>query len=232
MSSIRKWSGFAKQFFESAVDHELINRNPFRKLKSGSVANPARNFFVTQPVIQNVIDQCPDAEWRLIIALSRFGGLRCPSEHLALRWEHVLWDIDRINVMSPKTEHVGKPERVIPLFPELRPFLEAAFEEAPEGAEYVIHWHRGVGNFRTLMTRLVRRAGLTPWPRIFHNLRASRQTELTDSHPEHVVCTWIGNTQGVARRHYEMVTDDHFAKATQSKQPKIQTSADSEAKID
>lgn len=99
---------------------------------------------------------------------------------------------------------------------ELQPFLKAAFEEARDGAEHVIHWHRGVGNFRTQMTRLVRRAGLTPWPRIFHNLRASRQTELTDSHPEHVVCTWIGNTQGVARRHYEMVTDEHFEMATQT----------------
>lgn len=206
----RKWAGFAKQFFESAVDHGLIDRNPFRKLKSGSVANPARNEFISQTDTLKVIDQCPDAEWRLIIALSRFGGLRCPSEHLALRWEHILWNIDRINVMSPKTEHVGKAERVIPLFPELRPFLEAAFEDAPEGAEFVIHRHRGVGNFRTQMTRLVRLAGLTPWPRIFHNLRASRQTELTDKHPEHVVCAWIGNTQSVARRHYEMVTDEHF----------------------
>ena len=154
-----------------------------------------------------------DAEWQLIVALSRYGGLRCPSEHVALRWEHVLWDIGRINVMSPKTEHVGKPERVVPLFPELRPFLQAVFEAAPEGAEYVITKHRHLTSFRTQMTRLIRRAGLTPWPRVFHNLRASRQTELTDSFPEHVVCAWIGNTEGVARRHYEMVTDDHFAQA-------------------
>ncbi len=28
-------------------------------------------------------------QWRLIFALSRYGGLRCPSEHLALRWGHI-----------------------------------------------------------------------------------------------------------------------------------------------
>jgi integrase len=92
------------------------------------VANPARSVFVSQDDIDKVIDQWPDAEWRLIVALSRYGGLRCPSEHLALRWEHVLWDIGRINVISPKTEHVGKPERVVPLFPGLEPFLRDAFE--------------------------------------------------------------------------------------------------------
>jgi hypothetical protein len=33
-----------------------------------------------------VLEACPNAEWRLIFALSRFGGLRCPSEHLVLTW--------------------------------------------------------------------------------------------------------------------------------------------------
>ena len=38
-------------------------------------------------------------------ALSRYGGLRCPSEHLALKWSDVDWDKSRIRVPSPKTEH-------------------------------------------------------------------------------------------------------------------------------
>jgi integrase len=45
--------------------------------------------FVTREEAHAVMDACPDAEWRLLFALSRFGGLRCPSEHIALRWADV-----------------------------------------------------------------------------------------------------------------------------------------------
>src|SRR5687767_6032844 len=56
--------------------------------------------------------------------------------------------------------------------------------------------------------RIIRKAGLTPWPRLFHNLRATRQTELNEQFPAHVVCAWIGNTEKVAQNHYLQVTDD------------------------
>lgn len=42
---------------------------------------------------------------------------------------------------------------------------------------------------------------------------ASRQTELEEEFPSHVVCAWMGNSERVARRHYLQVTDEHFAKA-------------------
>ena len=63
------------------------------------------------------------------------------------------------------------------------------------------------------MQKIIRRAGLKPWPKLFHNLRASRQTELAQRFPEHVVCEWIGNSQVVAREHYLRVTDADFGKA-------------------
>ena len=63
------------------------------------------------------------------------------------------------------------------------------------------------------MARIVRQAGLTPWPRIFHNLRSTRQTELEEQFPSHVVCRWIGNSQQVAQKHYLQVTDDHYQRA-------------------
>ena len=51
-------------------------------------------------------------------------GLRCPSEHLSLKWGDVDWEQNRITISSPKTTHHASGEsRVIPLFPELRPHL-------------------------------------------------------------------------------------------------------------
>lgn len=85
-----------------------------------------------------MLDACPNHHWRTIVALCRFGGLRCPSEALSLRWQDVDWEAGRIVVQSPKTEHdVGKANRTIPLFPELRPILAEAFDLAPDGGEYV-----------------------------------------------------------------------------------------------
>ena len=46
---------------------------------------------------------------------------------------------NRMHVPSPKTEHhAGKQQRDVPIFAELRPFLEAAFEAAADGEEYVV----------------------------------------------------------------------------------------------
>jgi hypothetical protein len=56
-------------------------------------------------------------------------------------------------------------------------------------------------------------AGLTPWPKLFQNLRATRETELGETFPIHVVCKWIGNTEAVARKHYLQVTDADYEKA-------------------
>jgi hypothetical protein len=54
---------------------------------------------------------------------------------------------------------------------------------------------------------------LKPWPKLFQNLRATRQTELCQKFPEHVVCDWIGNSPSVAREHYLRTTDEHFEQA-------------------
>jgi hypothetical protein len=47
-------------------------------------------------------------------------------------------------------------------------------------------------------------------------MRATRQTELEDKFPSHVVCAWLGNSKPIAMKHYLQVTDAHFQKATQN----------------
>ena len=163
-----------------------------------------------------MLDACPDAQWRLLFALSRFGGLRCPSEHLGLGLGDIDWERGRITVHSPKTEHhVGGESRQIPIFPELRPYLEEVWEQAEPGTEWVITRYRGDDtNLRTQLQKIIKRAGLTPWPKLWQNLRSTRQTELAETYPMHVVCQWIGNSQAVAAKHYLQVTDEHFLQAS------------------
>ena len=53
--------------------------------------------------------------------------------------------------------------------------------------------------------------GHSKWPDLMVNLRKTRQIELTDIHPQHVVCAWLGNSEDVAKKHYLKVTDGHMA---------------------
>jgi len=158
----------------------------------------------------------------MIVALSRYGGLRTPSETLSLRWQDINWETNRIVVQSPKRKRHGKPTRMIPLFSELREHLETSFELAPEGAVCVVDerfrkalnpddW--GNCNLHTTFEKIIERAGLTQWPNLFHNLRDSRETELVERFPVKVVAEWFGNTPTIPLRHYLMTTQEHFAKA-------------------
>ena len=58
-------------------------------------------------------------------------------------------------------------------------------------------------------------AGLQRWPKLLQNLRSTRETELADDFPMHVVCQWIGNSQPIAAKQYLQVAEDHFARAVQ-----------------
>src|SRR5262249_29892069 len=70
-------------------------------------------------------------------------------------------------------------------------------------------------NLRTTFLKVILRAGLTPWPRLIQNLRASRETELAARFPLHVVTQWLGNSNLIAAKHYLTVRDEDFAAAVQ-----------------
>ena len=87
----------------------------------------------------------------------------------------------------------------------------------PPGAEFCISRYRDSAvNLRTQLQRIIRRADLEPWPKLWQNLRSTRETELADQCPAHVASTWIGNSVSVATKHYLKMTEDHFKQAAQN----------------
>lgn len=199
----------ARTIWRKAIRWKLAVVNPFDGVAGGQQSNESRKQFISHDDIAKVVDACPDCEWRAIVALARYGGLRTPSETFALRWGDIDWDRGTIHVRCPKLEHNEKfASRTLPLFPELRKPLLDLFEEAEPGTEYVISRNRlACGNIGPQFARIVRRAGLTPWPRLFHNLRASRETELMREYDLATVCRWIGNSPAIAARHYATSID-------------------------
>ena len=133
-------------------------------------------------------------------------------------------------IPEPKVEHhEERGIRECPIFPEvMRELLDAKeLNDAKDNpSEFVVDadayraaantpsgWKNA--NLRTQFLKLLAKADIEPWPRLFHSMRASRQTELTESFPSHVVCSWLGNSEEVAKDHYLLLTDEHFKKASE-----------------
>src|SRR5262245_43642696 len=92
------------------------------------------------------------------------------------------------------------------------------FESANPGTVYVVGRARcHETNLRTAFERLIYRAGLLPWPKLFQNMRASRETELAQTFPLHVVA-WIGNSARIAATHYLQVMEADFQRAVEGKE--------------
>lgn len=216
-NSIRRHIGICRQFFNAAIEAEIIAKNPFRGQAVSVRANESRFFYVSMDVAQKVLKACPDAEWKLIFGLVRYGGLRCPSEVLLLKWTDVDFEHNRFTVHSPKTEHHdGGSIRIVPIFPELRPLFQQAFDDAKEGAIYCIERYRDTEvNLRTQMTKIIKRADLKEWPKLFQNMRSTRETELFKLTCGNIkaVCNWLGNSPAVAMKHYAQVTEADMREA-------------------
>ncbi|TVQ80203.1 MAG: hypothetical protein EA380_03545 [Phycisphaeraceae bacterium] len=208
----------ARQVFKYALkmDYTTNPRNPFADVTAGTMSNPDRAHFVKRETIAKAIEAAPNTHWRLLVSLARYGGLRIPSEIAAMEWGDIDFEGARLWIRSPKNKNHGDGGRWVPMFPELRTPLLDAFELAEDGEVLVFGGQRwsDSSNLRTQFKRILKWAGVTPWPRLFHNLRASRQTELAAEYPLATACAWIGNSRAVASGHYLQVTDADWMKAT------------------
>jgi integrase len=214
---------FARQLFRWAVLSGASARNPFDGLahnyREGNL--PPRDYARVEDT-ERLLAVCPPP-WRVLLGLARYAALRCPSEALLLRWQDVDLTARRLTVTSPKTATQGKPWRQVPIFPRLAELLAEAWEQAPEGAEYVValpgyrgkqdNWQRC--NLRTQLQRLMRRAGVF-WQRPFRLLRSSCVTDWANQYPIHYVAAWAGHTVPVAGRHYLTVMPDNWEQVLRS----------------
>ena len=65
------------------------------------------------------------------------------------------------------------------------------------------------------MKRIIEKAGLEPWSKLFQNCRSTRETELFKMTGGNVkaVCSWIGNSPQVAMAHYAQLTEADMKEA-------------------
>lgn len=211
-ATVAKRTNIAKAIFAKAKVWKLIDENPFAHLKRGSQVNAARSRYISTSDTEAVLKACPDIEWQTLIGLARYAGLRCPSEVRELLWTDVDWSRKLLVVRSPKT--AGSPNgavRKVPVSPALQPLLWQLRQEAPSDATHVIKEVQGAArNLRTRFRRIIKRAGLEPWPRLFQNLRASCATDFAQTLPIHEASRFLGHTPLIAASHYLQASDHNF----------------------
>ena len=201
VATVKQHCGNVKTILNEAVRRGLVNESPFRHLRSGSTASTMTRY-VTADEATKVLEACPNLEWRLLIALARYAGLRVPSESHLLTWADIAWDRSRMTVRSPKTEHhPGHEQRIVPITPKLMPILQDAFDEAEPGQPCLLTMKAG-GQLNRKLNRIVLKAGVSPWPRVFQTLRSSCEKEWAMDFPQYAVSKWIGHSIEVSGKHY------------------------------
>ena len=214
-ATVAKRTNVAKNIFSRAVAWKMIPSSPFAHLKSGNQRNPSRIHYVDDATIDALLAECRDAEWKGLIVLARYAGLRCPSEVKELRWEDVDWSKMALTVRSPKTAgHVGHEVRVVPIEPRLRDTLAALYSNSSGNGPVIPFLQRSFKGTYMGVRRRVEKAGLAVWPRLMQNLRSSCERDWAQSYPAKDVAEWIGHSLAVAMGHYLAPSDKNFQAVT------------------
>lgn len=210
----------AKQVFAFAVRNRSITTNPFGDARGNGEVNRDKDFEVTEAIMQRILGQCANVEFRALLCLVRYGGVRCPSEVTQMTWEQVHWIRDCFTVLSPKT---GR--RMVPLFPKLRAEFQALWENSEwENSErdvlifpnYQISHNQITAELRHFCVM----SELKLWPRPFDNMRATCVTEwlrtyLVPNSPYSIidVAAWAGHSPETMLKHYAQVRSEDLTSA-------------------
>jgi len=213
----------AGQFFAAAVAKQWLPVNPFAGIRPPKPDLAARRVWVPQESIRSLADDLDDDSY-LVAVLARFGGLRVPSEVLPLDWADIDWEGGTLRVTCQKTaRHPHCRIRMIPLFPDVREVLSRRWQHESKGQIIDDPTMTGPTVYHRVK-RALRSRGIIPWPKLFQNMRSSRETELNDRFPSHVVAGWIGHSSRVAEQHYLQVTEEHLRLAVEEGEVKSEAS--------
>lgn len=204
-----------RRLFNWAVGLSVIADNPFNGVKRGAFTNKSREYYIPLDDYYRLLDACPSATWRALIALYRIGGLR-RTEALILNWADVDFPGGRLLVHSPKTARHGKTSRVVPLFPELRAELERLWNETPEGGPPTVITGISPSLAWLQLEKIVFAAGLNRWERLIQNFRSSRSIELSRDFGTLAESVWLGHSPRVAYDHYLHLLDEDYIRAAET----------------
>jgi site-specific recombinase XerD len=159
-----------RSVFELAVQLGIITNNPFANIKVGKRYNEQNMFYVSRAMTTKLLEYCNDDYDRLILVLSRFGGLRIPSELEELRFKDFRNDVITVH------DDTKTGWREVPLFGEIREVFNR-LHGSPDclvfSRDRVSAWYSW-----QMLRDVILRAGFEQYPKLFVNMRSSCITDL------------------------------------------------------
>ena len=225
-----------KGLFNDGIRLGWFEKNPFQDFKGSSETSRSRDFYIGPELACQVLEACPDARMKLIFSFGRWGGLRLPSEIAFMTWADI--QPDRITIKIPKKTSLSQQERgefttrLIPCFPEIRRAVDEyrrelvqVLEREPAKTEKVFpdlkQSESSAALLRKELTGILKRSGLPVWPKIFQNLRSTRDSELQRmGYPIATVCKWLGHTQQISEKNYFQVPEFDYPAASRRESPR------------
>ena len=209
-STARRYIGYCKQIWNSAIEDELVTKNPFRqkKLPSQVKSNEEKQFYIDKKLSQRLYEVIPEGDYRLRFVLMRYAGLRSPSELNALQWCDIDFGKQEMTIRSPKLAHCdNKGIRTMPIPTPVLFELNKAWVRAGEGVIKVlprISHH----TLTKTVKRWIKKINVECWPALLNNFRRSA---VTDAHnggmPSHILDTYFGHSEGVSKACYRMAEE-------------------------
>ena len=200
-STTCKYCRAAKSIFNVALDDELIDRNPFKKLKG---TPPKKDIFSRRLIDESdviaVMDHC--SEIAPMVALCYYAGLRT-SEALHLKAEDVT---DRIKI-RPRGGHVTTKQR----YREVRLDYELNNMFEGTGTACNLIESRKHNLIHKILRDACRELDIEPFT--FQQCRQTRDSIWHKQFPSYVVCAWLGHSEQVSREHY-LTIDETFYSST------------------
>lgn len=232
-SSVQGEIKWLRGYFKQAVMRRVIEVNPFVGCTVEAPRKPQqdRRRVVDTEVLSRIENWLHDnqPDYYIYWSVVRWTGCR-KNEALLLEWSHIDFESSTMIMPAPKTARKGIPERKLPIFPELKPILEFAFakQDKPNNGFVVrnilnlkdtdrskVNWSNK--NAGPHMERLIIKAGESPWPKLFQNLRVTRENELLrdDEYRRDAIHAFIGHTSETFDANYKHLSDDDFIPRSQ-----------------
>ena len=122
---------------------------------------------------------------------------------------------------APKTaNYIGKDIRTCPIFVEEQTGIDLVsfFEAVPMDGEFLLPtlatWADPGQRFTKVVEQAINDAGLERWPKLFVNCRGSRATEISRIYGPKNEAEWVGHSEEVSMRHYQMQMPGDWQRAT------------------
>jgi site-specific recombinase XerD len=184
-----------KTIFSFAVEIGIISDNPFQGMRRGDTSNSARQFYVERAIIDKLLLHCENNYERLLLVLSRFGGLRIPSEIRKLKFGDFFGNVIRIS------EDTKTGFREVPFLNEIKEVFQR-LHGSPDDFVFPAEFRSDAGSW-FILSKIIKRAGITRWDKLFVNMRSSFITDMVAlGYDEKTLDSIFGNSAEVRKMHY------------------------------